>query len=288
MNNLEEIFKAEGMSSQLVERFQEVIYQHYRANKRKLPWRETSDPYRILVSETMLQQTQVGRVAEKYEPFIAAFPDFTSLAEAHFREILAKWHGLGYNRRAVALHQTARKVLSEFGGALPNSIQTLMTLPGIGKATAGALMAFAHHSPAVFIETNIRRVFIHFFFADRSSIKDEEILPLVEATLDEESIRDWYYALMDYGAMLKTLKHNPNRRSAHHHVQAPFEHSDRQIRGLILGALVTKPFLSERELVESVGKARDRVLRLAGGLIEEGFLERKGKTLCISAGSPSH
>lgn len=284
MNNPGDTFKKEELTVGAVTSFQRIIRRHYRASGRKLPWRDTREPYRILVSEFMLQQTQVERVIGKYGPFLEAFPDFSVLAAAHLRDVLAVWQGLGYNRRAVALHRTAQRVVLEFNGRLPDSVEILVTLPGIGGATAGALAAFAYGKPAVFIETNIRRVFIHFFFPDRNGIKDGEIFPLVQRTLDRESVREWYYALMDYGAMLKKLKGNPNRRSAHHHVQGPFEGSDRQIRGLILRALVTHETLSLADLVKTVGKSDDRVVKLANQLVEEGFLEGNETKLCISGG----
>jgi len=165
-----------------------------------MPWRETSDPYRILVSEIMLQQTQVQRVETKYKEFIAAFPAFPSLARAPLREVLRVWQGMGYNRRAIALRKIAQRVVAEYDGGLPDSVATLRTFPGIGAATAGAIVAFAFNKPTVFLETNSRRVFLHVFFAGRQRVKDSDILPLVETTLDREKPRQWYYALMDYGA----------------------------------------------------------------------------------------
>ena len=225
-------------------RFRRRLYRFFHDQGRQLPWRATTDPYHILVSEIMLQQTQVERVALKYEPFLNAFPDVWSLARAPLRDIMAAWQGLGYNRRALALQRIARRLVAEFDGRLPDSVDTLRTFPGIGEATAGALAAFAFNQPVVFIETNIRRVFLHCFFPGQSGVRDREILPLVDQTLDRLQPRPWYYALMDYGSMLKRAAPNPNRRSAHHQRQAPFADSDRQIRGLILKALLGSPALS--------------------------------------------
>jgi A/G-specific adenine glycosylase len=205
------------------DRFRKTIYQYYADHRREMPWRVSRDPYHIVVSEIMLQQTQVGRVLSKYEQFISTFPDFDSVSKAPLQEILKVWQGLGYNRRAIALQKICQLVVTEYGGELPNCVETLQTLPGIGPATAGAICAFAFNQPTVFIETNIRRVFIHFFFPNRNGVKDKEILPLVERTLDIRSPRTWYHALMDYGAMLKKEEHNPNRRSAHYTRQAPFQ-----------------------------------------------------------------
>ena len=265
--------------------FRRRLYRFFHDQGRQLPWRATTDPYHILVSEIMLQQTQVDRVALKYEPFINAFPDVWSLARASLRDIMAAWQGLGYNRRALALQRIARRLVADFDGRLPDSVDTLRTFPGIGEATAGALGAFAFNQPVVFIETNIRRVFIHCFFPGQSGVRDREILPLVDQTLDRKQPRPWYYALMDYGSMLRRAAPNPNRRSAHHQRQAPFADSDRQIRGLILKALLRFPVLSVGELVKAVGKSPKRTTRLIHTLIQEGFLEFRDAHLRIAAGA---
>jgi A/G-specific adenine glycosylase len=270
-------------------RFRRDLYRFFHAQGRQLPWRDTADPYHILVSEIMLQQTQVERVALKYAPFIQTFPDVWSLARASLRDIMAAWQGLGYNRRALALQRIARRLAADFDGRLPDSVDILRTFPGIGEATAGALAAFAFNQPVVFIETNIRRVFLHSFFPGRSGVRDREILPLVDQTLDREQPRSWYYALMDYGTMLKRGAPNPNRRSAHHQRQAPFADSDRQIRGLILKALLKSPALTVVELVQAVGKEPERTTGIIHTLIKEGFLEPEGSQVRIASntGAPA-
>jgi A/G-specific adenine glycosylase len=265
-----------------IARFQRTIYDHFKEHGRVLPWRSTRDPYRILLSEIMLQQTQVERVLQKYEAFLDRFPDLASLASAPLREVLEVWQGLGYNRRSVALQRIAQRIVNAFEGRIPDCYDTLLTLPGIGPATAGAIVAFAFEEPSVFIETNIRRVFIHFFFRTRTQVHDREILPLVAETLDRQRPRIWYYALMDYGAMLKTVAQNPNRRSKHYTAQAPFKGSDRQIRGLILKTLLRTPSLSIDELVRAVEQPPERTKRLIHGLVREGFLTRTRETLRIA------
>jgi A/G-specific adenine glycosylase len=265
-----------------VARFQHTIYDHFRKHGRVLPWRSTQDPYRILVSEIMLQQTQVERVLLKYEEFLDRFPDLASLASGPLREVLEVWQGLGYNRRAVALQRTAQRIVNAFKGRIPDCYDTLLTLPGIGPATAGAIVAFAFEEPSVFIETNIRRVFIHFFFRGRTDVHDREILALVAETLDRQRPRIWYYALMDYGAMLKTMAQNPNRRSIHYASQAPFKGSDRQIRGLILKILLRTTSLGIDELIRAVKDSPERTKRLVHSLVQEGFLTRTGETLRIA------
>jgi A/G-specific adenine glycosylase len=254
--------------------FQTTIYAYYQNHGRQLPWRETNDPYRILVSEIMLQQTQVPRVLEKYEKFIRTFPDFRSMAQASLPEILRVWQGLGYNRRALALKKTAELVVSQYRGILPAEPDELRKLPGIGPYTAAAVAAFAFNRPVMFIETNIRTVFIQCFFHDQSVVKDREILPLIEQTLDTSNPRRWYYALMDYGAMLKQQYRNPNRRSAQYQKQTPFKGSNRELRGMILRTLTAQSRLSEAEFAEKLNAAPERVNHALKQLVAEGFIIR--------------
>jgi A/G-specific adenine glycosylase len=260
------------LTTKEIKAFQGKIYGYYRLHGRDFPWRRTTNPYNIVVSEIMLQQTQVERVRGKYLEFINAFPDFDSLSRASQKDVLAMWQGLGYNRRALALRRLAENVVSMHGGALPENVNDLSSLPGIGKTTAGAILAFAFNIPSVFIETNIRRVFIHEFFDGEEDVKDAEILPLVEATVDGENPREWYWALMDYGSMLKRNVENPNRRSAHYTRQAPFEGSDRWIRGLVVKRLLNHMPLSVERLAEETGVGLDHLRRILAGLVNEGFI----------------
>ena len=229
------------MSDQEIETFKRLIKQFYQDNRRSFPWRETPSPYNVFISEIMLQQTQTYRVEPKYLAFVDVFPDFQSLANATLEEVLRLWQGLGYNRRAKFLHQAAQMIMDQFGGELPADPDQLEQLPGVGSATAASLSTFAYNRPTLFIETNIRTVFIHHFFSDQDEIHDKEILPLVERTLDHDNPRDWYYALMDYGVMLKATQPNPSRRSKHHVKQSRFEGSNRQLRGQILKLLLEQP-----------------------------------------------
>ena len=257
--------------------FRGLIYDHYRANPRPLPWRGTTDPYPILVSEIMLQQTQVDRVREKYVAFLAAFPDIATLAAASLPAVLTAWQGLGYNRRAIALHRCAQTVMTEHDGLLPTEVATLETLPGIGPYTARAIASFAFCQPTVFIETNIRTVFIHQFCRDRHGVHDREILPLVEQTLDRDNPRDWYFALMDYGVMLKKAHPNPGRRSAHHVRQSPFKGSNRELRSRILRQVLAAPACTATELAAMLGAKPAAVEKNLVKLAREGFIvERDG------------
>jgi len=221
-----------------LEGFRATVLEHYRVQGRDLPWRRTRDPYEILVSEMMLQQTQVARVLPKYGPFLDRYPDLPRLAEAPLNAVLEIWQGLGYNRRALSLHRAAQMVMDEQEGRLPRSFSQLRRLPGIGPATAAAVCVFAYGDPLVFIETNIRSVFLHHFFPGCVDVPDSGILPLVEATLDQENPRRWYYALMDYGVWLKKTNPNPSRSSRHHAIQTPFEGSRRQLRARTLRAVL--------------------------------------------------
>jgi A/G-specific adenine glycosylase len=252
-----------------------MVLSHYEQYGRAMAWRNTTDPYQILVSEIMLQQTQVARVTMKFPEFIRAFPDFASLATAPLTIVLSVWQGLGYNRRAIALQKCAIRVMNEHHGVLPPDVDILATFPGIGRATASSIAAFAFNMPVVFIETNIRRVFIHFFFADTHRVNDAEILPLVKKALYCENPRVWYWALMDVGTSLKKTITNPNRRSVHYTRQSPFEGSDRKIRGTILKLLLKHKFLEETEIINTVAEDPQRVQRILDALEKEGFITRR-------------
>ncbi|MHC9544663.1 MAG: A/G-specific adenine glycosylase [Vulcanimicrobiota bacterium] len=255
-----------------VERFQTLICHRYQEYGRKFPWRDTVEPYHVVVSEIMLQQTQVERVCVKYPPFIDAFPDFPALAGASLSQIYPLWQGLGYNRRALALKKIAEKVVNECNGILPDSPDSLQQFPGIGKATAASICVFAFNRPYIFIETNIRSVFIHFFFKGRDDVKDSEIIPLIEKTLHRENPGRWYNALMDYGAHIKKTAINPSRKSAHHRSQSPFEGSNRKERGAILKALSDSGALSLSHLMKIPGLSKGALLKNLGDLDEEGFI----------------
>lgn len=265
-----------------VREFQEMVLTHYRDHGRDLAWRRTTDPYHILVSEIMLQQTQVERVSQKFPQFLERFPDFPALAHAPLNDLLAVWQGMGYNRRAIALQKCAERVVAEFNGELPADVEILATFPGIGKATASSICAFAFNMQVIFIETNIRRVFIHFFFGDREVVTDNEILPLAEQALYKKDPRTWYNALMDLGTDLKTRVPNPNRRSRHYAKQSAFEGSDRKIRGAILRLLLEEKQMSEQKIIEHFKEEPERIIRILNDLEHEGFTRKTGTSFTIA------
>lgn len=221
--------------------FQELIWNYYNDHARSMPWRTNTDPYYILVSEMMLQQTQVGRVIPKFEEFLRLFPTVHELAAAPQAEVLKAWSGLGYNRRAKFLHAAATEIVSQYDGRVPTTLTALTNLPGIGHNTACAIVTYAYNQPVTFVETNIRAVFLHHFFEGQVTVDDKQLLPYISNSLDTSNPREWYWALMDYGAHLKATHPNPSRRSKHHSKQSVFNGSVRQLRGKILKELTLKP-----------------------------------------------
>ncbi len=231
------------------QKFVNEVWEYYRRHGRQsLPWRLTPNPYHIVVSEIMLQQTQADRVIPKYKSFLKRFPTWKALARAPLGDVLREWQGLGYNRRGKMLHELGREVSQNYRGTLPKDVETLISLPGIGPYTAGAVLVFAFNTPVPIIETNIRSVYLHHFFLDETDITDAEIVRLIVLTLDVKNPREWYYALMDYGVYIKKTYGNPNRRSKHYASQSTFKGSDREIRGAILRVLSEQPYTREKLL----------------------------------------
>jgi A/G-specific adenine glycosylase len=225
----------------------------------------------------MLQQTQTDRVVPYWERWLSLWPDPAALAGASLEELLREWSGLGYNRRARLLRDCARIIAEKHGGRVPETPGDLLPLPGIGAYTAGAVACFAYNYPAVFIETNIRAGIIHFFFEDREAVRDGELMPILEEVLDRENPREWYWALMDYGAALKKLTVNPSRRSAHYAKQSPFNGSFRQIRGALIKSLISRGPSSAGELAALTGAGREALYKALDALKKESLVaEREG------------
>ena len=230
------------VSAYSIKQFRNTILDFYALSGRSFPWRYKTDPnpWGVLVSEFMLQQTQTARVAGYWEKWMKLWPSPADLAAASLEKVLHEWSGLGYNRRAKNLRDCAAAITEKHGGIVPRVPEELILLPGIGAYTAGAIACFAWDYPALFIETNIRAVLIHFFFQDRADVRDDELFPIIEKSMDRSNPKVWYWALMDYGVELKKLTKNPNRKSAHYTKQSPFEGSFRQIRGTVIRLLSAK------------------------------------------------
>ncbi len=242
--------------------FSTFIWDFYRTQGRQFPWRNIDDPYKVALSEVMLQQTQTYRVEPKYHAFLAVLPTLQDLAAADLRTVLSLWQGLGYNRRGKFLHEMAQEIVQQHGGIVPHEPELLEQLPGIGKATARSICAFAFNKPTIFIETNIRAVYIHTFCPGRTDVHDKELMPLVAATVDQQNPREWYYALMDYGVYLKKTLPNPSRKSKHHVKQSAFEGSDRQIRGALIRELTKHESIDRDELINLISSDFDRSNRI--------------------------
>lgn len=218
--------------------FQRTVWTYYDRHRRDMPWRQRHEPYDVLVSELMLQQTQVKRVIPKFQQFMRLFPTIDALAVAPLADVLKAWSGLGYNRRAKFLHQTARTVVADHGGVLPDDLEGLMGLPGIGRNTAGAILAYAFNRPVIFIETNIRSVLIFHFYPAAEKVRESQLATAAELVLDRDNPREWHWALMDYGAHIKKTHGSGLGRVAAYRKQTPLKGSVREMRGMILRQLV--------------------------------------------------
>ena len=268
------LHKSQGLTKDVIKAFQDFIYSFYHRNKRSFPFRENITAYKVVVSEIMLQQTQTKRVSEKFLEFIEKFPDFKSLASASIDKLLSVWQGLGYNRRALALKEIAQKIVNDYDGRVPKDLKSLEALPQIGHNTASSILAFAYNIPTYFIETNIRRVYIYFFFPGRSKIDDKEIMDIVKISVDEENPREWYYALMDFGVMLKKTNPELNKRSVHYRKQSKFDGSIRQIRGKILKLLLKTP-LTRKEITDKLKYDERKITKILNTLLKEGFIQKE-------------
>jgi A/G-specific adenine glycosylase len=214
----------------------------------------------------MLQQTQTERVIPFWKRWLLRWPSPEAFADALFEEALREWIGLGYNRRCRNLWECARRIVDKFAGEVPRTPEELITLPGIGHYTAGAVACFAYNYPSVFIETNIRAAVLDFFFTGYGNVKDNEFTMILEDALDRENPRKWYWALMDYGAALKKNTVNPNRRSAHYVRQSRFEGSFRQRRSLVLRTIISDGAADADELCRRTGLVAVELARVTASL----------------------
>jgi A/G-specific adenine glycosylase len=195
------------LETEQLTRIHSDLLQWYATEHRVLPWRSTHDPYAILVSEMMLQQTQVQRVLPKYEQFMTAFPTLADLSSASTADVISAWVPLGYNLRAVRLQSIARQVMNEFVGSIPNTIEELLTLKGIGRYTAGAIACFAFMKQVAMVDTNIHRVLHRIFLGmdlSEPKLTTDQRLTFAEQVLPDSKAYNWNQALMDLGATICT------------------------------------------------------------------------------------
>ena len=273
------------MISKQVHDFQNKIWSFYGQHKRDFSWRENITPYRVVVSEIMLQQTQTARVALKFENWVTHFPSWEKLAQANELQVLQAWQGLGYNRRGLALHKIATIIVEKYNSELPPDPKTLMQFPQIGPNTAASICAFAFNLPVSFIETNIRTVFIAEFFPGKNNIHDQEIIPLIESSVDHQNPREWYYALMDYGNHLKKSLKNSNAASKHYTKQSHFKGSKREIRGFVIKQLTKENHIHlddlKKEITAQLFHNNHDVLAIIETLLKEGIIKRLDDTIYI-------
>lgn len=258
--------------------FRSRVWDNYDHQRRAMPWRDDHSFYAVLVSELMLQQTQVTRVIPKFHEFMRRFPTIEILADAPLADVLIAWQGLGYNRRAKYLNEAAKAIVL---CGVPQTRDELIALPGIGANTAGAIMAYAYNKPEAFVETNIRTVYLHEFFLGQKSVTDAQIIEYVAATIDRTNPRKWYWALMDYGRYLKAHSLGDISASRHYKKQTPFQGSLRQVRGAILRELTHGP-TDTRQLKRHSSEHFDAV---RDGLIRDGLIEQHGDIICLTAHS---
>lgn len=197
-----------------MQQFSKRIQNWYQDNARTLPWRENPEPYWVVVSEFMLQQTQVSRVIEKFQEFITLFPTLQDLANASKADVIHSWSGLGYNRRALLLHQFAKEVIKKHDGKIPNKPGALISLPGIGPYASGSIASFAFNEPAPAIDVNVRRMYHRYFDArdqgtPGSKSQEQHLYKLVKSTIPPNQSANFHGALMDFASAVCTRK-NPS------------------------------------------------------------------------------
>ncbi|MFZ2025313.1 MAG: hypothetical protein WAV51_03460 [Microgenomates group bacterium] len=267
------------MQPSRIKQFQTTILTWWKNHRRELPWRKTHDPYKILVSEIMLQQTQVSRGLPKYIEFTNRFPTVESLAHASTGEILRMWKGMGYNRRALYLQNTAKKVVLEYNGKFPNTEQQLTAFPGLGTYTARAIMVFAFKIDIAMVDTNIRQIITHFFFDDIPQT-EKVIQKFADQLVPKGKSWEWHQALMDYGA----LALERNRKRIVKKKSKPFKETNRYFRGRLLDLVYETQWKEAdltSEMVKKFGKDEEFIEQIIKGMSKDGLIVRS-KTGIIS------
>lgn len=263
------------MSAREIAKLRSAVWKYYRAHGRhELPWRMTTDPYAIFVSEIMLQQTQVERVITYYQSWMRRFPTVQSLARAPLSQVLRMWQGLGYNRRAKYLKEAAMVVVRDYAGVFPKSAELLEQLPGVGPYTAQAIASFAYNQDGICIETNIRTVVMHHCFSGKQGVSDAQIRDVLVRALPRGKSRKWYFALMDYGSFLKRSGVHTHRQTTAYTKQKKFAGSAREARGAVVRTLSTGPRTEKTLLVLLGVKRRAQVKKQLALLVQEGMVEK--------------
>lgn len=261
--------------------FLSVLYTQHEALYRDMPWRQDTRGYYVLVSELMLQQTQVDRVIPKFHQFIATFPDVAALADASLADVLTQWSGLGYNRRAKYLHLASQRIVAHHDGVVPRQHEQLVQLPGVGVNTAGAIIAYVYDDPVLFVETNIRTVLLHHFFEGQTDVSDRALLVQLEQVLDRANPRKFYWAMMDYGTWLKKNGVRNITASKHYRKQKPLAGSVREVRGQIIRALTVRDeTVADLQTVFDGGDGRFETALTQ--LEAEGLIQIHGEQVCLT------
>ena len=267
----------------------EALREWYAPRRRAYPWRGSHDPYAVLVSEVMLQQTQAGRVVPAFRSFLRRFPTVRTLAAAARRDVVLEWGRLGYNRRAVRLSEAARAIVRDHGGRIPRDPATLRELPGVGPYTAAAVASLGFGEPVAAIDTNVRRVVARVHLGvDGHEAPARQVWALADAWLDRDDPITWNQALMDLGrvvcrptplcdacplARMCRFRLAGSVAARGHPRQGPFEGSTRQVRGAVVRALRSHPALTRTRLADETGFAPERIEAAVGTLATDGLVE---------------
>ncbi len=263
------------LSEKKIKEFQTKILKWYKVNKRDFPWRKTTDPYHILISEIMLQQTQAQRVVGYYEKFIKRFPKLVDLAKAKNPGVLKIWSGLGFNNRAIRLKEIAKTIAIDLNGKFPQEQDELLKLKGIGDYTSAAILAFAFNKRVAVVDTNIRRVLIHELHLNQN-ISPKRLSEIALSIIPKSKSRIWHNALMDYGALAATVKQTQIKSKSK---QSPFKGSEREVRGKILKLLLEKRNVAKSDLTELI--QHKNVYEIIEKMKEDGLLSERKSVVSI-------
>lgn len=277
------------MSKEKEKKFRRDLWRWWKQHRRDFLWRRTEDPYAILISEIMLQQTQADRVLPKYEAFMKRFPNITALSNARSASVIREWQGLGYNSRALWLKAAAQMIVANYRGAVPREEEELIALPGVGLYTAKAIRAFAWNLQSAPVDTNIRRILIRHF----GIVAENDLQTFANQMTPRGRSRDWSAMLMDFGALVCTASNPSCAALGMKHIlepkpgakQKPFKDSDRFWRGRIVEVLRGQPEVSSAVLwreIERLGGtkiSKARVEHIVKSLLSDGLILKEKSTI---------